>query len=404
MQLDDGTYDAATEPTAIDTIAALRARVTPPAAAEAAAIRTRLDALAKPPGSLGALERVALELARISGDPPPPLTRRRILVFAADHGVARRGVSAYPADVTAQMCGLFVAGGAAINVIARSVGAEVTVIDVGVEAPADALRGVLARKVRRGTRDLAEGPALTHDEVDRAVAIGFECASAAAGDADILALGDMGIGNTTAAAAVTAALTGAAVADVVGRGTGIDDDRLRLKRDIVARAVARARASSALEQDRRPAGEAFPEPRSAAGGGRGERYARHVLAEVGGLEIAAIAGATLGAAAAGKPVVTDGFIATAGVLAAVHMCPDARGYVFASHRSAEPGHDVQLAALGLMPLLDLGMRLGEGSGAALALPILDAAGAVLREMATLADIGIAGPAARDAAPGLTPAP
>ena len=327
-------------------------------------IRAHLDRLAKPPGSLGALEDVALRLARIAGDPPPPLRRRQILVFAADHGVARRGVSAYPADVTRSMCGLFIAGGAAINVLARAAGAHVTVIDVGVDAPPDALPGVLARKVRRASRDLVDGPALAPDEVARAIVVGYECATAAALDADVIALGDMGIGNTTAAAAVTAALTGAASEDVVGRGTGIDDAHLLAKRAIVAAAVARLRGSA-------------------------DGVARHdafrVLAEVGGLEIAAIAGATLGAAAAGVPVVTDGFIVTAGVLAAVRLCPAALDYVFASHRSAEPGHDVQLAALDLRPLLDLRMRLGEGTGAALALPILDAAGAILREMAPIPD-------------------
>jgi nicotinate-nucleotide--dimethylbenzimidazole phosphoribosyltransferase len=329
--------------------------VRPPAAARMADVRARLDALAKPPGSLGGLEDIAARLACIVGNPPPPLHRRRVLVFAADHGVARRGVSAYPPDVTRHMCALFAAGGAAVNVLARTVGADVTVVDVGVDA-AEPIAGVVARRVRRGTRDLADGPALTPDEVDAAFSAGWECARAAARDADIIALGEMGIANTTAAAAVTAALTGEDVACVVGTGTGIDAAVLARKRDIVARAVRRL---------------------------GGERDPRAVLAEVGGLEIAALAGAAVGAAASARPVVTDGFIATAGVLAAARMCPAVADYVFASHLSSEPGHAVQLAALGLHPVLHLRLRLGEGTGAVLALPVIDAAGAVLREMATL---------------------
>lgn len=336
---------------------ALRA-VRPPARADRAAVQAALDGLAKPPGSLGALEEIALRLALIAGHPPPPLRRRRILVFAADHGVARRGVSAYPPAVTRQMCALFAAGRAAVSVLARSVAADVTVIDVGVDT-GDAMPGVLDRRVRRGTRDLADGPALTLDEVDAAFLAGWDVARAAANDADVIALGEMGIGNTTAAAAVTAALTGGAAADVVGTGTGIGAAALDTKRAIVRAAVARL---------------------------QGEQDARAVLAAVGGLEIAAIAGATVGAAACSVPVVTDGFIATAGVLAAVRLCPAARDYVFASHRSAEPGHAVQLAALRLAPMLHLGLRLGEGTGAALALPILDAAASLLREMASLEEV------------------
>ena len=329
-----------------------RDRIGTPVADEAA-VRARLDGLTKPPGSLGELEVIALRLALVLGDPPPPLRRRQVLIFAADHGVARRGVSAYPPEVTAQMCRNFVAGGAAINAIARSVGAEVGVIDAGVDAASGALPGVIDRKVRRGSRDLAEGPALTASEVAEAMRHGFDAARHAA--ADVLALGDMGIGNTTAAAAVTAALTNAPVETLVGPGTGIDSAALALKRDIVARSAARVSPESTVAE---------------------------ILAEVGGLEIAAIAGATLGAAAAGIPVIADGFIVTAGVLAAVRIEPAVRRYVFASHCSAEPGHHVQLQALGLRPLFDLGLRLGEGTGAALAMPVLDAAGAVLREMAT----------------------
>lgn len=347
----------------------LIAAIQPAHRADVAAVRARLDALAKPRGSLGVLEDIALRLACITGDPPPPLRRRRILVFAADHGVAARGVSAYPAEVTRQMCALFVHGGAAINVLARAAGADVTVVDVGVDSPAGTLPGVLTRKVRGGTRDFVTGAALTTGEVECALHVGFEAVRDAAAGADIIALGDMGIGNTTSAAAVTAGLTGAAAAEVVGSGTGIDEARMLVKREIVARAAARL-------------------------GGR--RDPRFVLAQVGGLEIAAIAGATLGAAAAGIPVVADGFIVTAGILAAIRLCPPAGDYVFASHRSAEPGHDIQLAALGLRPVLHMDLRLGEGTGAALALPIIDAAGAVLREMASLRAAGVSGGNDRDA--------
>lgn len=332
-------------------------------AADPSAVREHLDALTKPRGSLGHLEALALRLALIYGDPPPPLRRRVTLVIAADHGVAACGVSAYPSQVTAQMCRNYAAGGAVINAIARAVGADVVVVDVGVDAePAD-LPGIVSRKLRRGSRDLSTGPALTLDETAAAIELGAHLVAERAQDADVFALGDMGIANTTAASALTAALLGATAERVVGLGTGIDEETLWRKREIVARAV------------RRLAGRADP---------------MVALTEVGGLEIAALTGVLLGAARAGRAVVTDGFVTTAAALAALRICPAAGDYLFASHRSAEPGHTLQLEALGLEPIFDLGMRLGEGTGATLALPILEAAAAVLRETATFTEAGVSG--------------
>jgi nicotinate-nucleotide--dimethylbenzimidazole phosphoribosyltransferase len=340
-------------------VADLVARVRPAGAADAAAVRRRVDALAKPPGSLGALEDVAVRLATALGDPPLALRRRTVLVFAADHGVAARGVSAYPPGVTALMCGAFVSGGAAVSALARSAGAEVVAVDVGVDAPPGALPGVMDGKVRRGSRDLSVEDALTPAEVCQAVLVGAAAVLTRAAGTDVFALGDMGIGNTTAAGAVTAALLGMPAAAMVGPGTGVDAAGRARKEAAVTAALAR------LGDSRDPL---------------------RVLAACGGLEIAAVAGAVLAAASASRPVVTDGFITTAGALAAVRLAPAAADWLFASHRSPEPGHHAQLAALGLEPLLDLRLRLGEGTGAVLALPLLDAAGSMLRHMAPLAAV------------------
>ena len=342
--------------------------VSPARRAEREAVRRHLDDLTKPPGSLGRLEDVALRLALILGDPPPSLRRRVVYVLAADHGVAKQGISAYPAEVTAQMCRNYVAGGAAINAFARAVGAEVVTVDVGVDADLGDLPGLVVRKVRRGTRDLTEGPAMTEEETLRAIAVGISLVRDGDSLPDVVALGEMGIGNTTAASALTAAWTGAPAASVVGPGTGLDRERLGRKLRLVEQAVTRVAGC--------------PDP-------------LHVLAEVGGLEIAGLAGVTLAAAAAGRPVVTDGFIATAAALAAGELCPTIRDYLFASHCSTEPGHRIQLSHLGLQPLFDLGLRLGEGTGAALALPWLEAAGALLREMATFSAAGVSSGAARE---------
>ncbi len=339
------------------------AAVRPVDAGAMSGIRRHLDELTKPQGSLGRLEDLAARLALIYGDPPPPLARRVVFVLAADHGVARQGVSAYPPEVTAQMCRNYASGKAAINVIAAAVGAEVVAVDIGVDADLSTVSGLMNRKVRRGTADLSEGPALAEHEVLQALGVGLDLVRQHQPAPDVVALGEMGIGNTTSASAVTTVLTGAPVVLVVGRGTGISEHQLERKRQVVERAVARVADS----------GDPL-----------------RVLAEVGGLEIAGLAGVVLGAAALRLAVVTDGLIATAAALVAAHLAPPVRDYLIASHRSREPGHQVQLKALGLDPLFDLGLCLGEGTGAALALPLLEVAGALLRDMATFSSAGVSG--------------
>lgn len=330
---------------------------------DAIAVQAHLDALTKPPGSLGRLEHLALQVGVVLGDPPPPLDRAVVFVFAADHGVAARGVSAYPAEVTAQMCANYAHGGAAINVLARACGAVVRVVDVGVAADLTDLPGLEHRKVRAGTDDLSERPAMTAADVSAALAAGTTSASSL-DDIRIVAIGEMGIGNTTAAAAVVACLTGAPVSTVVGRGTGVGEVGLARKRAAVERGIARvARRDDPME----------------------------VLREVGGLEIAAMAGAMLEAAGQGALVVVDGFISAAAALAAYRLRPGLAPCLVASHRSAEPGHAVVLDSLGLTPLLDLEMRLGEASGSVLAIPLVRAAGALLCDMATFESAGISGP-------------
>ncbi len=353
-----------TRPMVPEQLSSLIRTVGPARRANPAAVRAHLDDLTKPPGSLGHLEALALRLALIYGDPPPPLGRRTVFVLAGDHGVARQGVSAYPPEVTAQMCRNFASGGAAINAIARAVGADVVAVDVGVDAELGDVPGLVHRKVRRGTRDLACEPALTREEVNRAILAGTELVSERAERIDIVALGDMGIGNTTAATALAAAFTGRPVAELVGPGTGISPERLAHKRTLIETALGRVSPHADVLD---------------------------ILAEVGGLEIAGLVGIALGAARAGRAAVMDGFIATAAALAAVRLCPRVRDYLFASHRSVEPGHIALLDALELRPLFDLGLRLGEGTGAALALPILEAGAAILREMATFSSAGVSGP-------------
>ena len=316
--------------------------------------RARLDRLAKPPGSLGRLEDLAVQLCALAGTCPPPAPSPvRVAVFAGDHGVLARGVSPWPQEVTAAMVRTFVAGGAAVNVLARQVGAEVDVVDVGVATP---VAGALDRNVRRGTADLSAGPAMTGDEARAAFDVGRELAQR--GDAGLLVTGDMGIGNTTPSAAIIAALTGRTAVEVTGRGTGIDDATLARKSRIVGDAAARVAGASPMD----------------------------VLAEVGGLEIAAIAGFVTGAAARRVPIVVDGVIALAGLVVAASIEPAVLGCVIAGHRSTEPGASAVLDHLGLEPLVDLGMRLGEGTGALLAVPIVQAAARLITEMATIDEV------------------
>jgi len=352
----------------LDTIAA----IAPLGEAALATARARQDTLTKPPGSLGRLETLAIRLAGITGQGRPAVDRQAIIVMAGDHGVAVEGVSAYPAAVTPQMVANFLQGGAAINVLARAAGARVVVVDVGVAVPV-AGAGLVVRKVAPGTRNMVEGPAMTQAEVLRAIEVGLDVVEEQA-DAglDVIALGEMGIGNSTAASAITAALTGLPPAAVTGRGTGVDDVGLARKVAVVERALAVNR----------------PDPNDSL----------DVLAKVGGLEIAGLVGVTLGAAGRRIPVVVDGFIAGAAALVAVELCPRARDYLIAAHVSAEAGHRVILERLGLDPLLDLDLRLGEGSGAALALPLIASAARLLDEMATFAEAGVAIPAEDEAAP------
>ncbi len=330
----------------------------------------RLDRLTKPPRSLGRLEWIAARLCAIQETDAPRAAPRRVVVFAADHGVAAEGVSAYPQAVTAQMVANFLRGGAAINALARTTGADVYVIDVGVAGDIDQTKGpaaaFISRRVRRGTRNMTQGPAMSHDELTAALDAGLDAAQAAATDnVAVIACGDMGIGNTTAASAMTCALTGAPASEVTGRGTGIDSDTLARKVDAIIRAL----------QVNRPG-----------------RDPLEVLRTVGGLEIAAITGTCIGGAAHRIAIVGDGFIATAAALVAAELCPPFLDYWFAGHLSSEPGHRVQFAHLRQEPLLRLDMRLGEGTGAALAIHLLGSAAAVINGMASFESAGIDGPA------------
>jgi nicotinate-nucleotide--dimethylbenzimidazole phosphoribosyltransferase len=324
--------------------------------------------MTKPPGSLGVLEDVAAQLAGIAGECPAPLPApATVAVFAADHGVHAQGVTPWPQEVTAQMVANFLAGGAVVNAFAAQLGADVVVVDVGVAAELGPADGLVGRKVRPGTADLAAGPAMTVDEARRAVEVGIEVATGLAAGSGCLVSGDMGIANTTASAALICAFTGAPAASATGRGTGVDDPTLARKVAVVERAVGRL-----------PGRPGTPEEALAT------------LAEVGGLEHAAIAGFVLGAAAARVPVLLDGVIAGSAALVAAALCPTALEYALAGHSSAEPGHALALRALGLRPLLGLDLRLGEGTGALLALPLVASAARALRDVATFDSAGVTG--------------
>ncbi|MEX2237727.1 MAG: nicotinate-nucleotide--dimethylbenzimidazole phosphoribosyltransferase [Dehalococcoidia bacterium] len=325
----------------------------------------RQRTLTKPPGSLGRLEELSLKLAGIYGWPLPAAPAKAIIVMAADHGVVQEGVSAYPAEVTAQMLANFLAGGAAINVLARAVNAKVVVVDMGVagEPPADP--ALVRRAVRRGTSNMSQESAMTEDEAVAAIKSGYELASTEIdAGATLLGLGEMGIGNSTPAAAITAALLRLSPESVTGRGTGVDDDGLKHKISVVAQA---------LEVNQ-------PDPLDPLG----------VLSRVGGFEIAGLVGVVLAGATARVPVVVDGFISATAALVACRLFPAAGGFLIAGHLSVEPGHRLILEELGLEALLDLAMRLGEGTGAALAMHLVDAALALINEMATFESAGISG--------------
>jgi nicotinate-nucleotide--dimethylbenzimidazole phosphoribosyltransferase len=340
----------------------LAACVAPVASDLRARAQARLDRKTKPVGSLGRLEVVACDWCAAIGTLAPNSPRKAVVVMAGDHGVATEGVSAYPRAVTRQMLANFAVGGAAINVLARQVGARLVVVDMGVEG--EPTPGVLDRRVASGTANLARGPAMSLAQARTAIAHGAELArDLVAEGVGLIGIGEMGIGNTTSASALVALLTGAAPTEVVGRGTGVDDAGLARKQEVVARAV---RLHAAARE----------KPLEA-------------LASVGGFEIAGLVGVALAAAANRVPVLVDGFISGAAALVAARLAPAVRGYLIASHRSAERGHAVVLERLGLAPLFDLDLRLGEGSGAALAMPLVDAALALYRDMATFESAGVA---------------
>jgi nicotinate-nucleotide--dimethylbenzimidazole phosphoribosyltransferase len=324
----------------------------------------RLDSLTKPHGSLGKLEELARRIAVIQGKVPPRSGRKLLFVFAADHGITQEGVSAYPKEVTAQMTYNFLHGGAAINVLARHHGVDTEVVDVGVDHDFATPRGLRNHKVRRGTANFARGPAMTRAEALRSVELGVQLAAAEATAENLFLLGagDMGIGNTSSATAILCALTGAAPADVVGRGTGIDD--ATLGRKIAA-------IEKGLDLNR-------PDPNDPL----------DVLAKVGGLEIGAMTGVILAAAVFHVPMLLDGFISGAAALLAQRFSPQVREILFASHLSAERGHGLMLEELKLAPVLDLAMRLGEGTGACLLMGLIEAAIRIMGEMATFESAGV----------------
>ena len=354
---------------------------TPDTAAESAA-RARQSQLTKPPGSLGRLEALACWLAGRLRQPIPDMPRCEVVVFAGDHGVAAQGVSAFPQAVTAQMLANFAAGGAAINVLSGLHDCRIEVVDVGVAADAAAPSGVRNERVRAGTRDLSGTAAMTAEETRKALEVGAQCARRAVDrGARLLIAGDMGIANTTAAACLICAFTGGEPANIVGRGTEVDEPGLAHKVAVVQKALSRVDAAH-------PGRSPLDTMRTSADGQARSQAAFEILSELGGLEIAAIAGYYLEAARLGAPVLVDGYICTSAALTAVRLEPASLEWMQAGHRSAEVGHRAALDVLGLVPLLDLDMRLGEGTGAALALPIVRAALALHRNMATFAEAGV----------------
>jgi nicotinate-nucleotide--dimethylbenzimidazole phosphoribosyltransferase len=340
------------------------ANIKPLDAKSMAQAKERQDMLTKPAGSLGRLEALSIQIVGIQGKAQPQINRKAVIVMAADHGVASRGTSAYPQEVTGEMVLNFLHGGAGINVISRQVGARVIIVDMGVATKLAANPGLISRRIAAGTQDMSKGPAMTMAQAKQALEAGIEIVNAEVKKGlDIAATGDMGIGNTTASAAICAIMTGKTVAGVTGRGTGLDDKQLQQKIMIINEAIAvnKPEASQPLE----------------------------VLAKVGGFEIGGLAGMILGAASNRIPVVIDGFISGAAALIAAGLCPQAKDYMIAGHCSVEPGHKILLQHLGLRPLLDLEMRLGEGTGAAMAMSIAETSVRILNEMATFAEAGVA---------------
>lgn len=326
--------------------------------------RARQTRLTKPAGALGRLEELSIQIAGMTGRLNWLPERRAVVVCAADHGVTAQGVSAYPQSVTAQMVANFLSGGAAINVLARQMGARVTVVDAGVVAEISSHPHLISAKIGPGTADLSLGPAMSPGQAEQSIRLGRDVARRELEQGlDILVVGEMGIGNTTASSAIIAIISGEPVEKVTGRGTGVDDARLEHKRAVISRAL----------KVNHPTGA-------------------DALAKVGGFEIGAMAGLMLEAAGARIPIIVDGLICASAAMIAAQIDPAVKGYLIAGHCGAEPGHRVALDWLGLAPLLNLDLRLGEGTGAALALPLVEAAMRILQEMATFEDAGVSGPA------------
>lgn len=322
----------------------------------------RLNRLTKPPGSLGRLEEMARQMAGITGELKPDLSGKAVIVMAGDHGVCAEGVSAFPSEVTPQMVLNFLNGGAAVNVLSRHVGADVVCVDIGVNADLSH-PNLVVRKVRKGTANIAAGPAMSREEAERAIEIGIELVNdMAARGYRLFATGEMGIGNTTPSSAMVAVLTGIGIESVVGRGTGIGDDVLAHKRDVIRRAIEVNRPNAEDPLD--------------------------VMAKVGGLEIAGLVGVILGAAANRCPIVVDGFISSAAALVASRIAPLATGYMIPSHLSHEQGHRLLMEHIALRPILQMDMRLGEGTGAVIVFPIVEAAVKLMNEMATFESAGV----------------
>ena len=328
-----------------------------------AAARTRQGTLTKPPGSLGRLEELSIQLAGIMGKEIPEIKDKVIITMAGDHGVVAEGVSAFPQEVTPQMVMNFLYEGAAINVLAKHVGARITIVDIGVATEMETHPDLINKKVALGTKNMTKGPAMTRVEAEQAIMAGVEVVEAEiAKGLDIVGTGDMGIGNTTPSAAIAATLTGIAPAKLAGRGTGVDDDGLKRKIDAIERA---------LEVNKPDSNDGLD-----------------ILAKVGGFEIAGLVGVILGAAANHKPGMVDGYISTAAAMIAVAIAPMVKGYLISAHRSQEYGHMQMIEWLGLKPLVDLDFRLGEGTGAALGISLAEAACKILADMATFAEAGV----------------
>ena len=345
------------------TLEELIANIRPLDTAAMQSVRARQDRLTKPQGSLGRLEELSIQIAGMTGLTAPHIQHKLVIVMAGDHGVTAEGVSAFPREVTVQMVENFLNGGAAINVLARHAGARVVVVDMGVASDIPAYPGLIVKKIGYGTGNIVREAAMSREDAVRAVLAGAQVvADEAANGLDILVPGDMGIGNTTPSAAIAASILGKAGGSVVGRGTGVDDAGWQRKVEAVDKAIWLH----------------HPEPTDGL----------DVLAKLGGFEIGGLAGAMLAAASRRVPVLVDGFISTAAAMLAVQIAPPVRHYLIAAHRSHENGHTLMLEWLGLPPLLDLGLRLGEGSGAALALPIVEAACKLVTEMATFGEAGV----------------